>query len=146
MPVNPQDAAAVQHCVCGALRRTDRAITQFYDAVLAESGVSSAQFNLLAALATTGPVAISQFADQLLMDRTTLTRNLKLLTTHGWVRILAGDDRRTRIVALTAAGEDALERALPFWKQAQAHMVRGLGQPQLETLRADLEAVVALSQ
>jgi DNA-binding MarR family transcriptional regulator len=74
-----------------------------------------------------GPTAINQLADRLVMDRTTLTRNLRLLTGHGWVRINSGEDRRTRIVALTAAGEGALMRALPLWKQAQAHMVGGMG-------------------
>jgi DNA-binding MarR family transcriptional regulator len=146
MSVDPQDVVAMQGCVCGALRRADRAISQFYDAVLSPSGVSCAQFNLLAALTTTGPMTISQFADQLIMDRTTLTRNLKLLTTHGWVDIIAGKDRRTRLIAVTTAGDGALKRALPLWKQAQAHMVDGLGRQQLATLRAELDVVVALSQ
>ncbi len=65
---------------------------------------------------------------------------------QAWVRIEEGEDRRTRIVALTAAGEQALMRALPLWKQAHAHMLHGLGEQQVDTLRADLAAVVALSQ
>ena len=57
-----------------------------------------------------------------------------------------GEDRRTHIVALTAEGEKALMRALPLWKQAHAHMLEGLGEQQVDTLRADLAAIVALSQ
>ena len=127
---------------CARLRRTDRAITQFYDAIQAKSDVSITQFTLLATLASAGPMAINRFAELLLMDRTTLTRNLRLLARQAWVRIEEGEDRRTRIVA----GEEALMRALPLWKQAHAYMLHGLGEQQVDTLRADLAAVVALSQ
>ena len=144
--MDPQDSVAVRHCVCAALRRTDRTITQFYDTILAKSGVPITQFTLLATLAEAGPMAINRFAELLLMDRTTLTHNLRLLVRQAWVRIEEGEERRTRIVALTAAGEQALMRALPFWKQAHAHMLHGLGEQQVDTLRADLAAVVALSQ
>ena len=58
------------------------------------------------------------------------------------MRIVAGTDRRT----LTVAGEEDLMRALPLWKQAHVHMLHGLGEQHVETLRADLAAVVALSQ
>ena len=136
----------MRHCVCAALRRTDRAITQFYDAILAKSGVSITQFTWLATLASAGPMAINRFAELLVMDRTSLTRNLRLLVRQALVRIEEGEDRRKHIVALTAEGEEALTRALPLWKQAHAHLLHGLGEQQVGTLREDLAAVVALSQ
>ena len=48
---------------------------------------------------------------------------------RGLVRIEAGhQDQRERVVHLTAAGEAALESALPCWREAQAR-VAALVQP-----------------
>lgn len=144
--VDQWDPVAVQNCISANIRRTDRAITQYYDAILAPSGVHITQFTLMAMLAVTGPMTINRFAEHLLMDRTTLTRNLGPVTKQGWVRVAAGEDRRTRIVALTPEGEQVLERTLPLWKQAHAHMLNGLGKQHIDTLLTNLSALVALSQ
>lgn len=144
--MDQRDSITVRHCVKASLRRTDRAITQFYDAILTPSGVYSPQFTLLATLAVAGPMTINRFAEHLLMDRATLTRNLGPLTKQGWVRIAEGEDRRTRIVAPTTEGEEVLDRALPLWKQAHAHMLDGLGEQRVDALLTNLSVVVAMSQ
>src|SRR5260370_34216363 len=132
--MNPQDSVAVRRCVCAALRRTDRAITQFYDTILAKSGVPISQFTLLATLASAGPMAINRFAELLLMDRATLTRHLKPLARQAWVRIEEGEDRRTRIVSLTTAGEQALMRALPPREHAHCHQLHRAGEQPTDML------------
>jgi len=80
------------------------------------------------------------------MDRTTLTRNLDPLAKCGWVRIEEGEDRRTRLISLTPAGEQVLTQALPLWKQAQAHLLHGLGQVHAKALLTELANVVAVSR
>ena len=72
-------------------------------------------------------MTISQLAQALVMDRTTLTRDLKPLEAQGLIQVSSGADRRTRTVALTARGRQVLTRALPLWERAQARMIEGLG-------------------
>src|SRR5579859_7177425 len=91
----------VHQCVCAALRRADRMITQIYDAILAPSGLHITQFTLLATLAEASPISINRLV---MMDRTTLTRDLGLLSKQGWVRIEVGEDHRLRFVTLTEEG------------------------------------------
>lgn len=132
----------VRRCACATIRRTDRVLTQFYDEILAPSGLYVTQFTTLATLAEAAPVTINRLAKILVMDRTTLTRNLELLTKQHLVRIEEGQDRRMRLVFLTQEGEQALRRAWPLWQEAQAKIERALGWERFEGLLTDLSAVI----
>lgn len=128
----------VHQCLAFNLRRASRLISQHYDAALRPTGLRITQFNLMAVLAITGPISVGALAADFAIDRTTLTRNIKVLEEAGHVEQSAGTDRRTRIVELTAAGRAAYDRALPAWRGAHTELVDRLGddfEPTLETLR-----------
>lgn len=132
------EIAATRLCACENARRAGRALTQRYDTALAPSGLRAPQFALLAQLANAGPLTRTRLADLMAMDRTTLTRNLAPLERDGLLVTESGDDRRTRVVQLTAAGECALARALPLWRVAQERTVAAFGAGQFATLLANL--------
>ena len=132
-------------CTCGNLRTAAHVVTQFYDDMLRPSGLLITQFKLLGALAAQGPVALSPLAEQLGLDPTTLARNLKPLARDGLVEIAVGEDRRTRVVRLTACGQEALTKALPLWEEAQAWVISQFGQERWHTLLDDLAALTALA-
>jgi DNA-binding MarR family transcriptional regulator len=127
-------------CACRNLRRTARAVTQLYDETLRPSGLRITQFTLLVTVAMTEPVRMTQLADALALDRTTLARDLKPLTERGLVEVAAGDDRRTRVVRLTRQGREAIGQAYPLWQRAQARIVEGSRWP---VLAGGLEEVTA---
>ena len=106
-------------CICSALRRASRAVTQHYEASFRGTGMRATQFTLLATLAQTGPLPLSALAAMLGLERTTLTRNLGPLEKKGYVGSVADDDQRVRRVAITKKGENAALGALGAWKQAQ---------------------------
>jgi DNA-binding MarR family transcriptional regulator len=135
-----------RRCACATIRRTDRVLTQFYDEILAPSGLYVTQFTTLATLAEAAPITINRLAQLLVMDRTTLTRNLELLTKQHLVRIEEGQDRRMRLVFLTQEGEEALRRAWPLWQEAQARIERALGRERFEGLLTDLSAVITVTR
>lgn len=133
-------------CVCNNLRRAARAVTNYYDSLLWKaSGLRVSQCTILVVLYLAGPQTINALAEQLALDRTTLTRNLKPLAQDGLLTIAAGSDQRTRVVTLTPLGEEALRRALPLWEEAQTYMVAGMGHARVATLLAQLSAAVALA-
>ncbi len=140
------DTSAVRRCVGGNIRRTDRVLTQFYDEILAPSGLSAPQFGLLAILAQVAPITIHRLAEHMDIDRTTLTRNLKLLIKQHLVQSLEGEDRRMRRMLLTQEGEQALRRAWPLWQEAQARIECGLGRQRFDALLTELSAVRALTR
>lgn len=133
----------VRRCACATVRRTDRVLNQFYDEILAPSGLYITQFTLLATLSQAAPATINRLAGILDMDRTTLSRNLEVLAKQHMVRIEEGEDRRTRHVHLTQEGEQALRRALPLWQEAQARIEHALGRERFDGLLTELSAVRA---
>jgi DNA-binding MarR family transcriptional regulator len=140
------DLMTARMCACGNLRRASRAITQRYDAVLAPSGLTTPQFGLLAHLARTGPITLGNLAQLMGMDRTTLTRDLTPLAREGYVTIGTGEDRRTRVAQLTAAGEAALARARPLWQAAQTSVITAFGPERFTSLIAELGEITALAR
>ena len=131
-------------CACYNTRKAARAVTKFYDDILASSGLKSTQLTLLGAISISGPTRMSELADMLALDKTTLTRNVKLLQADGLIEVAAGADRRVRIVALTRTGTDVLELALPRWREAQRRLVEHLGEARWRRLIADLAEIDAL--
>src|SRR5579864_8789081 len=84
-------------CNCLALRQAARHVTQFYDQVLAAAGLRTTQFSILAKLRRLGPLSINALAKELVMDRTTLGRNILPLERDGLIAIVrAKSDRRSK--------------------------------------------------
>jgi DNA-binding MarR family transcriptional regulator len=133
-------------CACGNLRKAARAVTQVYDEVLRPTGLRVTQFGILGATMAMEPVTVTRLADLTVTDRTTLTRNLRLLEKKGLLRVQTGDDRREREVTLTARGREALARGLPLWQKAQTRVIKGLGEERWNALREGLSAVVSLAR
>lgn len=131
-------------CVCGRLRRAARALTQLYDDAMAPCGLRVTQFSLLRTLRREGPIRVSALATEVLLDRTALTRTLEPLVVRGLVHIAAGRDARTREVSLTPAGAAAIDKALPYWREAQRKVERTLGEPRIEALVGLLASVESL--
>lgn len=132
-----------QTCAVFNLRKASRVVTQLYDEIMKPSGILPTQFTLLVATRARGPVTITNLAEVLVMDRTTLTRNLKPLVKQGLISVEKGkQDQRSRVVKLTEKGLRQLDRALPLWKEAQHRMRRALGDSGLKQLLDDLQAVV----
>ena len=127
-------------CACSNVRKAARTVTQLFDEMLQPTGLRSTQFTLLVAVARLREAPVTQLAEALVMDRTTLARNLKPLESLGLLTVEAGTDRRRHLVRLTERGRQALARALPYWEQAQHQVVTRLGQEQWHALRASLKA------
>jgi DNA-binding MarR family transcriptional regulator len=131
-------------CNCLALRQAARHVTQFYDHFLATAGLRTTQFSILAKLRRLGPMTISALAADLVMDRTTLGRNLQPLEREGLVAVVQGRaDRRSREIRLTDAGAERLRTAVEGWIKAQAGFEAAFGKQRSAELRAMLQAVAA---
>jgi DNA-binding MarR family transcriptional regulator len=99
-------------CACNQLRRTARKITQRYDDALAQSGVAVTHLPILVALGSKGDLSMTILADKLSLDRTTLTRNLRILEVRGLVQIVAHEeDARVHLASLTSVGARVLGEA-----------------------------------
>jgi DNA-binding MarR family transcriptional regulator len=133
----------LQHCNCLALRQATRLATQLYDQHLAPSGLRTTQFSILAKLKRLGPMSINALAAELVVDRTTLGRNILPLERDGLIRIEpSATDARSKELRLTRKGTARLRPALRQWAQAQARFEAAYGGQRAAELRSLLQGVV----
>lgn len=142
--VERASARVLHACACEGLRRTARALTQHYERALGPSGVRATQLPILVALAAKGPLPVTPLAEALVMDRTTLTRNLRILEKQALVAVGRGADRRMRVVYLTPKGRGILRQALGLWRRAQGSVEERFGPRRLEGLLAELASLTEL--
>jgi DNA-binding MarR family transcriptional regulator len=115
-------------CLCLATQRAARALARRFDDAFRSLDLTNGQFSLLMALNRPKPPTIAPLAEFLAMDRTTLTAALKPLERRGLILISVDpDDRRSRLLRLTAKGRGLLARALPIWKEHHALLERETG-------------------
>ena len=131
-------------CNCLAVRQAARYVTQLYDRHLAVCGLRTSQYGILARLKRRGPMTINELAAELIIDRTTLGRNLRPLERDGLITITPGHtDRRLKELRLTEAGAARLEETREAWLAAQRRFEIGFGPERTAELRGLLHAVVA---
>jgi len=141
----PADALPkAEECNCLAIRQAARHVTQFYDQFLAPAGLRATQFSILAKLKRMGPVTINALARDLVMDRTTLGRNILPLEREGLIEIVKGHaDRRLKEVHLTEAGAARLRAGVKGWAEAQKRFEEAFGSNRTLELRSLLHAVAS---
>jgi DNA-binding MarR family transcriptional regulator len=133
-----------EECNCLAVRQAARHVTQFYDQFLAPSGLRTTQFSILARLRRLGPMTINALAAEMVMDRTTLGRNILPLERDGLIAIQQGSrDRRSKELRVTEAGEARFRAGMKGWAQAQRQFEKAFGAERTADMRALLHAVAA---
>ena len=142
MPVNTIPSA--EACNCFAVRAAARHVTQAYDQFLAPTGLRTTQFAVLARLKRKGPSTINALAEDMVIDRTTLGRNILPLQRDGLIRVEpSASDGRAKELHLTNAGERRFQAAQKRWVAAQAQFETTFGANRTAELRRLLRAVAA---
>jgi DNA-binding MarR family transcriptional regulator len=133
-----------EDCNCFVVRSAARHVTQLYDQFLAPVGLHVTQFSILAMLKRLGPTTINALAKAMVMDRTTLGRNVLPLERDGLIRIEASaTDGRAKLLLLTKTGEKRLQAGREAWEQAQRRFDNRFSAKRAADFRAILHAVVA---
>lgn len=123
-------------CLLMRVRKLDRVLTGIYDAELRPFGLKASQTNLLVLIAKAGPVRRIEIGKRLRLDPSTLTRNLKIMLTNGWIKEIAdGEDGRGLPVQITTQGRDLLNQIGPAWRKAQTRTEKFLGEDGATLLR-----------
>jgi DNA-binding MarR family transcriptional regulator len=142
--MNASRSSGFQDCNCLAIRQAARHVTQFYDQLFAPVGLRATQFAILSRLRHDGPLTINALAAALVMDRTTLGRNILPLQRDGLIEIVASPaDRRRRELRLSAAGAEKFRQASERWAVAQRRFDAVFGSERAAALRGLLHEVVA---
>src|SRR5215472_11118146 len=136
--------AAIEACAGWNSRLAARRITQFLERRMIGSGLTIAQFGLMAQIAAASDDTLGALAERLGLDQSSLSRNLHALERDGLVEIAVVErDQRRRAVWLTENGARRLEAAMPVWRSAHAALAEVLEPELARKLAVASEALVA---
>ncbi len=105
-------------CACATVRRAARLVTQLYSDEM-RGTVDPPQFSLLTAIGTRPGIIQTQLGGAMGLDKTTVSRNLRVMRAYGWIAASSAGDRREKGYKLTPLGRDTLASAKPAWLRAQ---------------------------
>lgn len=132
------------NCLCLHVQRAARALARRFDEALRPMELTHGQFSLLMSINRPEPPSIGSVATLLAMDRTTLTANLKPLERRGLVKVSVDkEDKRSRRLAITAAGRGLLRKAYPLWKKTHVEIEFQISHGSANDLRMALRALSA---
>lgn len=133
-----------QECVHYNLKRAVRVATQRYDEALKPTGLHITQFTLLVSMSLLAPIGMSEAAENLSLDQTTLSRNVQPLLKQGFISLEPSPaDNRTRLISLTEKGEAIIAEAYPQWLEAQNYLIEIIGKGSYKQL---LKATTAIAE
>ena len=130
-------------CIGYATRRASNAVTAFYNAALRRNDLSMAQFGLLVTVRRQPGLTISGISDRVMIDESTMTRNLAVLRNRGLICIEGGGGRAGKQILLTEAGEDLAAEAEAQWQEARDRLNAIMGRETIEQGIAILERLEA---
>ena len=119
-------------CYCTNARRSANALTEYYDNMFKNVGLTVAQYYLLINLKRLEKVNITQWAEYVGLERSTMVRNVSILEKHGLIHVVKG---KGKVFELTEFGKDTLERAIPIWEKAQNEIKEYIGEEDAEAIR-----------
>jgi DNA-binding MarR family transcriptional regulator len=129
------DAGLVaRDCIATRLRMANRVITRVYDGALRPLGLTVTQMSMLVVAEHRGLIRQSEVGAELQLDDSTLSRNLELMRTKGWIEEAPASDARVHSYRLIEAGRTLLRKAIPVWKRAQRESKRMLGDAGVKAL------------
>jgi DNA-binding MarR family transcriptional regulator len=105
-------------CLASTSRRTSRAVSNFFNARMKPLDLNVAQFGLLAAIGNAPGQSLSAISEAMLIDESTMARNLGVLERRGLAESEGGRGRGGKRVSLTPEGKALYAAGARIWKQA----------------------------
>ena len=128
-------------CVGARVRILNRAMTRIYDDLLRPHGIKFSQMNILTVTAMEGSVQPVEVARILSIEKSTLSRNVRLMEANGWIGRLPGDTGNSQLLRLTTRGRQLYKKAAPDWRRAQKRVTALLGERTTAALRRAVDRI-----
>lgn len=119
-------------CYCINTRRSANALKEYYDNAFKNVGLTGAQYYLLTGLTELKKANITQWAEYVGLERSTMVRNVSTLEKHGLIHVIKG---KGKVFELTEFGRDTIEKAIPIWEKAQNEIKKYIGEEDAEAIR-----------
>ena len=130
--ITPDQATDLNEaCIADKFRLLNRVVTNLYDEALSPIGITTSQMNILVVVAKYGEATSNKVCHWLHLEKSTFSRNVRLLKDNGWIESIPGEGRSHKL-RLTSKGTEILNKGLPLWKGAQAQANSMLGETSVD--------------
>jgi DNA-binding MarR family transcriptional regulator len=128
MAADPRELARriARECMAVRVRMLNRVVTRVFDDALRHHGLTTAQLNVMVAVALEQPLRPFDVARVLEIEKSTLSRNLRILEERSLVAAEPADGGGL-LLRLTPDGGRKLAAVGPDWERAQRAVERLLG-------------------
>lgn len=131
-----------QRCFGLNIQRAARSIAKKFDDAFRPMGLNHWQFGMLMTLNVPNGLSVSELAELLVVDRTTVTANVKPLERAGLLYVAVDkDDARSRRIELTDTAVKLLEAAFPVWERVNDEIERAMGHEVGQTVLGGLASI-----
>ncbi|MEE9238021.1 MAG: MarR family winged helix-turn-helix transcriptional regulator [Thermodesulfobacteriota bacterium] len=130
-------------CIADKLRLINRVITSIYDDAFRPLGITINQMNIIVVVAKFEPANLNQVGKWLHMEKSTLSRNISLMTKNGWLQTAPLGHGRSLEIRLTRQGRALLKKGTPYWEKAQdrvGSMLKKQGVEEVKRIANDIRA------
>lgn len=122
----------LEQCIGNRLRCLSRIVDRDFRASLKNHGITESQLSILFALRKLGRTEQGKIGEALVLERSTMSRNAKLLEKKNI--IFRTTDYRPQI-ELTSKGEELVNTIIPIWENLMDHFTNKLGVVNMQNLK-----------
>lgn len=115
-------------CLGVQSRKVARAISGFFNGRLRDVELNVAQMGLLVCIAKQPGANLREIGEHLLLDESTVQRNLAVLMRRGLIEGEGGRGRTGKRIMLSEAGVRTLTSAMALWEQCDRDLRAALGE------------------
>ena len=90
-------------------------------------GIQGSMLSILFIIGKQSTINQKTLADLLVLDPSTMSRDVKKLVSKGWVKVSKGEDTRSSELSITVAGCLLLEEIAPIWEKLHNKVSELLG-------------------
>ena len=134
----------MEQCLNLNMRKANRVLNSIYDGHLHVCNIKGGQYTILRVISKFKQTTNRELQDILLIDQTTLSRNLKPLIRDGLIDVNQGEDLRVKLLSLSPAGKKLFKQASKYWQKAQNEVKQRLGVESSRQLLAITDLVAGL--
>jgi DNA-binding MarR family transcriptional regulator len=128
-------------CIGSRVRMLNRIVTRTYEEELRSHGIKFSQMNILTVVAKRGSIQPAEIGRILSIEKSTLSRNVRLMEAIGWIETLPGDGGNTHLLQLTRQRRRLYKKAAPAWSAAQEKLSKLLGDQTVAAIQLAVERV-----
>ena len=123
----------LEHCIGNRLRCLSRIVDRGFRSSLKDFDITESQLGVLFALRKLGKIEQGKIGEALVLERSTVSRNVKLLEKRGIV--IRTSEYRPEI-ELTQEGEELINTLIPIWENLMDIFMEKLGDEGLQNIES----------